>query len=51
MEKFDMERFNPKRLKGEECKEQYPIKISNRFAAFENVEDDVDINRTWEGSG
>jgi hypothetical protein len=42
-----MERFNPKTLNRVEGKEQYPIKISDRCAAFKNVED-VDINRAWE---
>jgi hypothetical protein len=36
-----------------EIKEQYQVKISNRFAALENLDDDndddddVDINRVW----
>jgi hypothetical protein len=29
-------------------KEQYQIKISNRFAALGNLDSDVDINRAWE---
>jgi hypothetical protein len=30
-------------------KEQYQVKISNRFAAFDNLKDDnVQINRVWE---
>jgi hypothetical protein len=31
---FNMERFNPKRLNDVEVKEQYQVKISNRFAAL-----------------
>jgi hypothetical protein len=31
-----------------EGKEQYQVKISNKFAALENLDDDVDINRAWE---
>ena len=27
---------------------QYQIKISNRFAALENLHDSKDINRAWE---
>jgi len=27
---------------------QYQIKISNRFAALENVSNSKDINRTWD---
>jgi uncharacterized metal-binding protein YceD (DUF177 family) len=29
----------------EEVKEQYQVKISNRFAALENLNDNVNINR------
>jgi hypothetical protein len=39
-----MERFNLKRLSDVEVKKRYQVNISNKFAAF----DDVDINRTWE---
>jgi hypothetical protein len=28
--------------------EQYQVKISNRFTALENLDNDVDINRAWE---
>jgi hypothetical protein len=49
-QKFDMERFNLKMLNYVALKEQYQVKISNRFATMENLEDedDVDINRAWE---
>jgi hypothetical protein len=47
-QKFDMERFNLKKLDEVEGKEQYQVEISNRFAALENSDDDVNINRTWE---
>jgi hypothetical protein len=47
MQKFDMERFNLKKLDEVEGKEQYRVEISNRFAALENFNDDVDINRAW----
>jgi hypothetical protein len=30
-----------------EGKEQYQIKLSNRFIALENL-DDMDVNRDWE---
>jgi hypothetical protein len=36
------------KLNDVEVKEQYQVKISNRFAALENFEDDIDINSTWE---
>jgi hypothetical protein len=34
---FDMERFNFSRLSELEFRKQYQIKISNRFAALENL--------------
>jgi hypothetical protein len=41
-----MERFDLKKLNDMEIKEPYQAKISNRFAALENLDDkDVDINR------
>jgi hypothetical protein len=43
-----MGRFNLKRLNEVEGKEQYRVEISNRFAALENLDTDVDINRAWE---
>jgi hypothetical protein len=48
-QKFGMERFDLKKLNDMEVKEQYHAKISNRFAALENVDDDMDFNRAWEG--
>jgi hypothetical protein len=42
-----MERFNLKKLDEIEVKEQYLVEISNRFAALENLDDDVDINRVF----
>jgi hypothetical protein len=41
-----MERFSLKKLNEMEGKEQYNIEISNRFAALEKLETEVDINRT-----
>jgi hypothetical protein len=43
-----MERFNLKTLNKVEGKEQYCVEISNRFAALENLDTEVDINRAWE---
>jgi hypothetical protein len=45
-----MEIFNLKVLEDVEVKEQHQVKISNRFVALENLDDDddVDINRSWE---
>ena len=32
-------------------KEQYQVQISNRFASLENLDDDGDFSRAWEGIG
>jgi hypothetical protein len=40
-----MERFNLKKLKEVEVKEQYRVEISNRFAALEHLDTEEDINR------
>jgi hypothetical protein len=47
-QKFDAERFNLKKLSEIEVSKQYQIKISNRFAALENVNFSEDINGAWE---
>jgi hypothetical protein len=47
-QKCDTERFNLRKLDEVEGKKQYRVEISNRFAASENLDDDVDINRAWE---
>jgi hypothetical protein len=43
-----MQRFDLRRLNDAEVKEQYQVKITNRFAAFENFHENVDMNRSWE---
>jgi hypothetical protein len=35
--KFDVERFNLKKLNELEVRKQYQIKVSNRFTALENL--------------
>jgi hypothetical protein len=42
--RFHLERFNLKKLNEVEGKEQFRVKVSNRFAALE----DVEINSAWE---
>jgi hypothetical protein len=42
-----MERFNLKKLTEEEGKEQYRVEISDRLAALENLDTEVDINKAW----
>jgi hypothetical protein len=46
--KFDVERFNLWELNGLVVRKQYEIKISNRFAALENLSESEEINRDWE---
>jgi hypothetical protein len=48
MQRVHMERFNLKKLYEIEDKEQYHVEISNNFAALENLDTEVDINRVWE---
>jgi hypothetical protein len=43
-----VKRFNLKKLHELEVRKQYVIKISNRFAAVENLIDSKDINWAWE---
>jgi hypothetical protein len=43
-----MERFNLKKLNEVEVKENYHVKVSNRFAALEDLGAEVKINIVWE---
>jgi hypothetical protein len=43
-----MERFNLKKLNEVEGKEQYRVEVSNRFAALEGLDEEVEINSAWE---
>jgi len=47
-QRFDRQRFNLRKFNEPEIREKYQIEITNRFAALENVNDDKDVNRTWE---
>jgi hypothetical protein len=49
-QKFDVERFNLRKLTELEVRKQYQIKVSNSFAALENLNDNKDINRAWENT-
>jgi len=40
-QKFDRQRFNLRKLNELEVRKQYQIEITNRFAALENLNDDV----------
>jgi hypothetical protein len=46
--RFHMERFNLKKLNEAECKENYCSEVSNRFAALEDLDAEVEINSAWE---
>jgi hypothetical protein len=46
--KFDVERFNLKKISELEFRKQYQIKNSNRFAALENLNVSEGINMAWE---
>jgi len=46
-QRFDRQRFNLRKL-NEPGVREHQIEITNRFAALENVNDDEDVNRTWE---
>jgi hypothetical protein len=43
-----MERFNIKKLNEVEGKEQDHVEVSNRFAALEDLDTEVEINSAWE---
>ena len=47
-QRLDRQRFNLSKLNDLEVRKQYQIDITNRFAALENMNEDEDINRTWE---
>jgi hypothetical protein len=46
--RFHMERFNLKKLNEVGDKEKYRLEVSNRFAALEDLEAEVEINSAWE---
>ena len=47
-QKFDVEKFNLRNLNELKVRKLHQIKISDRFAALENLRCREDINRTWE---
>jgi hypothetical protein len=42
-QRFDTERFNLKKLNNAEGKEQFHVEVSNRFAAMEDLDTEVEI--------
>jgi hypothetical protein len=47
-QRFNMERFNLKKLNDVESREQFRVEVSNRFAALEDLGTEVEINSEWE---
>jgi hypothetical protein len=43
-----MEKLNLKKLNEVECKEKYHVEVSNRLAALEDLDTEVEINSAWE---
>jgi hypothetical protein len=43
-----MERFNLKKFNEVEGKEKYCVEVSNRFAALQDLDAEVEINTIWE---
>jgi hypothetical protein len=48
MHRVHIKRFNLKKLNKVVCKEQYCVEMSNRFAAFQILDSELDINRVSE---
>jgi DNA-binding FrmR family transcriptional regulator len=46
--RFHMKRLKLKKLNEIESKEKYCIEVSNRFAALEDLDMEVEINIIWE---
>jgi hypothetical protein len=46
--RFDMERFNLKKLNNVEGKGQFRVEVSNKFAALEDLNTGLEINSVWE---
>jgi hypothetical protein len=46
-QKFDLERFDLKKLNDIQVKEKYRVEISNRFVALENSYESLDVNSAW----
>jgi hypothetical protein len=48
LHRFHVERFNFKKLNEVKGKELYPVEVSNRFAALEDLDAMVEIISAWE---
>ena len=49
-QRFDVERFNLRKLNELVVRKQYQVEFTNRFADLENLSNDEDINRVWENN-
>jgi hypothetical protein len=47
-QRFEMERFNLKKINDVEGKKQFRVEVSNRFAALKDFDTEVEINSAWE---
>jgi hypothetical protein len=47
-QRFDMERFSLKKLNEGGSKEKFRVEVSNRFAALEDLDAELEINNAWE---
>jgi hypothetical protein len=47
-QRFHIERLSLKKLNEVEGKEQYHVEVSNRFAALEDLDTEVEIDSAWE---
>ena len=47
-QRLDRQRFNLSKLNDLEVRKEYQIDITNRFPSLENLNEDEDVNRTWE---
>jgi hypothetical protein len=46
-QRFNMERFNLKKLNDVEGKEQFRVGVTNRFAALKDLDTEMEINSAW----
>jgi hypothetical protein len=46
--RFNIDRFNLKKLNDVEGKEQFRVEVSNRFVALEDLDTEMEINGAWE---
>jgi hypothetical protein len=49
-QKFDVERFDPRKLDDLDVKEKCQVEISNRLEALENSDARLDINSAWKST-